>query len=182
MVRVLIGWLFIVLLLNACCYTGSRTSFGLPRKKNVILDGSANSYALLDTSVLYKGSASFFYNTSLRRHTNYEKDDHHYYPYVSYLKFYSGGKVGLFIIAKKDTVSLNGEYFNPERAKMGYYQADKEGGLKVWILTIGDCNLFVSKEKGFVTRDSLVLERNFGRIYKKKKVPKEWLENWKPDW
>ncbi|MBT2559802.1 hypothetical protein J7E50_17920 [Pedobacter sp. ISL-68] len=172
----------LLLHLSACCYTGVKTSYGLPRKAIRKLDVAGNYSSLIDTSAVYKIKTNFFYNKSLKKYTYYEKDSDTDYAYTSYFKFYGGGKLGLFIISKSDTAHLKREDFNPLKAKMGYFTIKENGEIQTRISTIGNCNLFISNEKGFVKGDSIVLERHFGVIYEKKRLPKGILENWTPDW
>lgn len=172
----------IVLFFSACCYTGVKTSYGLHRKAIPKLDRTNNHYNLIDTSSVFKIKTNFFYNKSLEKYTYYEKDSDTDYPYTNYLKFYGGGKLGLFIISKSDTANLKRDDFNPLKAKMGYYVVKENGEIQTRTSTIGNCNLFISNQKGVVKGDSIILERHFGEIYEKKKLSKEILANWRPDW
>ena len=67
---------------------------------------------------------------------------------------------------------------------MGYFSEYEKGKIKQKISTIGDCTLYISEKNGTVEKDSIVLydKNSFGYVYKKIKVPQEYLQNWKPDW
>lgn len=174
----------IFFLLSGCYYTGKKSSYGLPRRPIKTFENHLNNYTYIDTAVLYKADIDFHYNNSLKRYSYYDKVDDNPYPYVSYLKFYGNGKVGLFVISKSDTTNLTHEDFNPQKAKMGYYMSTSDGLIKTHISTIGDGTLFISKEEGIAWNDSLKLQKstNHGTIYKKIKIPDTLIRNWQPDW
>ncbi len=96
-----------ILILCVSCYIGKKTIYGLPRKKISIPKGDI-SIISVDTNALYKMVINFRYDKLLNNYSYHQKVDDHYYPYVSYLKFYNDGKLGLFIIPKKDTAKLEG--------------------------------------------------------------------------
>ena len=162
---------------------GKRTVYGLPRKNISSLKGGEENYKLIDTFVLYKAEIDYHYNTSLKEYSYYERADDNTYPYISYHKFYSNGKLGLFIIPKKDTASLTRNDFNPLKAKMGYYSIT-DNLIKTRIATIGDCSLYIANEKGYLRGDTLKIENktHHGTIYIKKNIPKELITGWTPDW
>lgn len=168
---------------SSCCFMGKRTLYGLPRKNISSLKGGEINYKLIDTFALYKAEIYYHYNTSLKKYSYYERADDNTYPYISYHKFYSSGKLGLFIIPKKDTAQLIREYFNPLKAKMGYYSVNNNI-LLTKIATIGDCSLYISNKKGYINGDTLKIENkhHHGTIYIKKNIPKELLKGWTPDW
>lgn len=171
------------LLISSCCYMGKRTMYGLPRKNLSPLKGGDFSYKYIDTNALYKLFIDYHYNKTLKRYSYYERADDNSYPYTSYYKFYSNGKLGLFVIPREDTVNLTRDTFNPLKAKMGYYSVT-DNIIKTKIATIGDCTLFISNEKGFIRTDTLTLEEknHHGNIYIKKIVPNDLLKDWSPDW
>ena len=173
----------LLVLASSCCYVGKRTMYGLPRKNIAPLKGDKISYKDIDTNAIYKLVIDYHYNTSLKQYSYYERADDNTYPYISYLKFYSNRKLGLFVILKKDTMNLNRDVFNPLKAKMGYYSVTNNV-LRTRIATIGDCSLYVSNEKGYIRNDTLMLEEkhHHGSISIKKEVPGEILKNWTPDW
>ena len=80
-------------------------------------------------------------------------------------------------------LKLSREYFNPSKAKMGYYYINDKS-IKTKISTIGDCTLYISKQIGIIKGDSIIIKDKYshGSIYVKQNIPKEYLENWKPDW
>jgi hypothetical protein len=165
----------------SCCYTGRKSEFGLPRNDIKRLDIPL-SYEFIDTIAVYKLVADCFYNKSLKKVILF-KNQHENYPYTSYLKFYRNGKLGLFIIPKEDTINLTKKHFNPEKAKMGYYFIE-DNKIKTRISTIGDCALYIANDKGTIVGDSITLlnKNGIGNIFVKRKVPKEILEGWTPDW
>ncbi len=166
-----------------CCYTGKRTIYGLPRRNIKTIKNSTTNNSIIDTNALYKAEIDFHYNTSLNEYSYYDRVDDNKYPYVGYHKFYSNGKLGLFIIPKKDTANLKREYFNPLRAKMGYYSII-DSSIITRISTIGDCSLYISNKSGVIKGDTLILQnkRHHGTISIKRKVNRSLLEGWKPDW
>lgn len=169
------------LIFNGCCYTGRISEFGLPRKEIRELDKPL-SYDLIDTLSVYKLEINYFYKKASNEITFIEKDDENKYGYTSYLKFYRNGKLGLFVIPKEDMTNLTKEHFNPQKAKMGYYYINGNE-IKTRISTIGDCTLYIANNKGEIIHDSIILkESGFGNIYVRRKVPKEFLEGWIPDW
>ena len=167
----------------SCCYNGIYSENGLPRKKIKQFRDSSISIENIDTLSIYKSKINFAKNELTDQYIYFEKEDDNTYPYVGYLKFYKDNKLGLFIIPKADTLKLTREYFNPSKAKMGYYYISGKS-IKTKISTIGDCSLFISKKSGVINGDSIVLKNNsnHGNIYLKQRIPIEYLENWKPDW
>jgi len=165
-----------------CCYNGPTSPYGLPRKRIKILLKNID-YGGVDTLAVYKSYANYAYNNLSKKIIYFEKTDDNTYPYVSYLKFYENGKVGLFVISKKDTLNLKRCTFNPKMAKMGYYHIT-ENKIKIKISTLANCNLYISRKKGYINEDTITIEGNnqHGSIYVKKKIPKEFLEDWLPDW
>jgi hypothetical protein len=185
MVRKLVGGILLCILFNSCiCYRGDRTEFGLPRKsiKGYDKENTKMDAFPIDTSCVYKLTIDFHYSTSTKTYSYFEKSELNNYPYISYLKFYPEGKVGLFVIAKSDTILLDRTYFNPKKAKMGYYTVHN-GLIRTRIFTDGDCDVIISENKGKAKNDSLILsnKNNHGHIYIKSNVPPDLL-NWKPDW
>jgi len=182
MVKKIIVNFSLIILFNSCCYNGMVSEFGLPRKRiNKLKPFMANN--IIDTLALYKLSISYSINNISGEYVYFEKNADNSYPYISYMKFYPNGKLGLFVIRKTDTLNFERSFFDPRRAKMGYYWLE-ENILKTKISTIGDCSLYISNKKGVVIGDTIKLENHYkyGEIYIKKRVPKEFLENWKPDW
>ena len=171
------------LLLISCCYNGLYSKNGLCRRK-------INDYKLknakidnIDTLAVYKEKINFSINTTTKEYFFFEKSDDNSYPYVSYLKFYSNNKIGVFRIAKSDTLKLTREHFDPSRATMGYYfiEGDK---MKIKFSIVFQCIHQILREKGTINKDSIktFLSGHSGRIYVKHNIPKAYLENWKPDW
>jgi hypothetical protein len=167
---------------SGCCYKGIKSAYGLPRKKIARLSDHF-SHEKIDTLALYKLQINYAYNKMSKEYIYFEKDNNNSYPYTSYLKFYKNGKLGLFILPKTDTLHLERTFFDPQKAKMGYFEIQGQS-IKTKISTIGDCSLFISNKKGEIKGDSIKLEgkNNHGNIYIKVNVPKNILENWKPDW
>ena len=171
LIKIILGTFSIV----SCCYTGLRSEYGLPRKS---IEGYKNTYNdIIDTMAVYYSYASFSSNY-------YQLSSENTYPYNAYSKFYSNGKVGLFIIEKETPIE---QYiFDSKKAKMGYYEVDSVGNIKIKRLTIGDCTLYISESFGFVRGDSIILYRKshpqHGEVLKKIKLPKENIEEQYPDW
>lgn len=158
------------------------SEFGLPRRKINKLK-PFKTYGIIDTLALYKLSINFSTNNISNEYVYFEKENNNSYPYTSYMKFYPNGKLGLFIILKRDTLSLERSFFDPRRAKMGYYWVE-DSVIRTKISTIGDCSLYISNKKGVVIGDTIKLENHYryGEIFIKKRMTKESLENWEPDW
>lgn len=175
-----VSYLFLVFILYSCCYTGIRSPNGLPRRKIHPLPMNTD-YTLIDTMALYKIDYFYSRNGLTKEVSRHYKDIDNTYPYTSYFKFYAKGKVGLFIIPKKDTLHLERGLFNTEQAKMGYFYIDKN---RIRISTIGDCNLYISNDKGSISKDTIdvINKNNIGIVHIRKEVPKELLEGWEPDW
>jgi len=182
MVRKIILYTITTMLLIGCCYNGKVSEYGLPRRDIKKLEKPI-LYEKIDTLALYKLTSSFHINYLTNEYSYFEKNDDNVYPSTSYLKFYPNGKLGLFIIPKSDTLKLERSFFDPQRAKMGYYYI-KDNVIKTRISTIGDCSLYLSNKKGEIKGDKIILKdkRGYGNIYIKKDVPKIVLENWKTDW
>jgi len=182
MVKKIIIHSFIAIILTGCCYNGKVSDYGLPRREIKKLDRTI-LYGAIDTLALYKLTNSFHFNSLSKEYTFLEKDIYNSYPNASYLKFYPNGKLGLFIIPKTDTLKLERSFFDPQRAKMGYYYINGNS-IKTRISAIGDCSLYLSNKKGTIENDKILINDNsgHGNIYIKKEVPKVILENWKPDW
>lgn len=175
--------IFLYLAMVSCCYKGIYSENGLPRKKIKAFPEQNISIENIDTLAIYKTKINFAINKMSKEYIYFEKEDDNTYPYVGYLKFYKNNKLGLFIIPKADSLNLSREYFNPSKAKMGYYHISGKK-IKTKISTIGDCSLYISKQSGIIKGDSIIImnNTNHGNIYLKKSIPKEYLENWKPDW
>lgn len=181
MVRNII-FVVIFMIITGCCYSGKVSKYGLPRKEIKKING-VSDYSKIDTTSIYKLEIDFAYNKLEKEYVYYEKSDNNTYPYSSFLKFYSNGKLGLFVIPKEEISKLNREHFNPERAKMGYYFVS--GNLiKTRISTIGDSGLYISNKNGFIQNDSITIQdkNNYGGVYVKKIIDKNLLKIWKPDW
>ncbi|MBI1669906.1 hypothetical protein I7X29_15105 [Capnocytophaga sp. p1a2] len=132
---------------------------------------------------LYKLDSYYFCNSLEKKINDFTKKENDSYPYISYLKFYSKGKLGLFVISKQDTLNLQRCFFNPQKAKMGYYYIEGNK-IKTKISTIGNATLHISRKKGFIYNDSIDIRHHnfYGNIFIKRNVPKELLEGWEPDW
>lgn len=105
---------YILILLSicfiACCYKGPYTSYGSIRQKIRSFSKITENYELIDTTALYKLDAIqeyTHYNLTEKRVSFYEKDDAHYYPYTQYFKFYSNGKLGVFLFPNETLYFLN---------------------------------------------------------------------------
>lgn len=170
-------------LLIGCVYRGIISENGLPRRKIKEFREKNVSVNNIDTLALYKTKIYFGQNSITKEYVYYQKEDDNTYPYVGFLKFYPNNKLGLFIILKSDTIRLCRNLFNPSLAKMGYYFVDGKT-IKTKISTIGDGTLYISKDKGEIKGDTIILkDKNYsGKIYVKQKIPVEYLANWKPDW
>lgn len=176
-------YVILVVLISSCCYMGKKTIYGLPRKNITSLSRGEINYRDIDTTALYKLYIVYYYNKYKKQYFYYEKADDNPYPYISYLKFYSDGKLGLFVIPRKDTSNLTRDTFNPLKAKMGYY-SNIDNVLHIKIITIGDCSLYINNEKGYINSDTVRMEnkQHYGNIFIKKLVPREFLRDWSPDW
>jgi len=154
----------------------------LPRRKIRPLPENTD-YSKIDTMALYKLDSYYFYNSLEKKINDFTKKENDSYPYISYLKFYSKGKLGLFVISKQDTLNLQRCFFNPQKAKMGYYYIEGNK-IKTKISTIGNATLHISRKKGFIYNDSIDIRHHnfYGNIFIKRNVPKELLEGWEPDW
>jgi hypothetical protein len=98
------------------------------------------------------------------------------------LRFYSEGKVSLF---NHSSLPFSHNFFNPKDSYMGYYGKNKNNELIMKILFKGDGNGYIEKSKFYIYNDSIVeinVIDNWGSVYKKIDVPKEYLDGWKPDW
>jgi hypothetical protein len=173
----------IILVISSCCYTGKVTMYGLARKNVSLLKGGDVTYKYVDTTVLYKATFDFYPNIFNRNKYDYDLVNNNSYPYVAYYKFYGNGKLGLFIILKKDTMNLTRDDFNPLKAKMGYYSVTDKL-IKTKIESVNDCTLHLINERGYISNDTLSLEHknHYGHICLKEIVPDELLKNWSPDW
>lgn len=166
----------------SCYYTGVRSEYGLPRRKIKPLPENTD-YSKIDTNALYVPYAYYFKNTITREAIEFYKEKDDTYPYIGFLKFYSKGKLGLFIIPKADTLHMQRCFFDPKKAKMGYYHIEGEK-IRTKISIIGDATLYISNKKGRIYGDTIELSSKnyYYQIYIKKKIPIQLLENWKPDW
>ena len=182
MVRKIIILLILFVSTTACWYIGKTSEYGLPRRKIRPLPENTD-YSKIDTMALYKLDSYYFYNSLEKKINDFTKKENDSYPYVSYLKFYSKGKLGLFVISKQDTLNLQRYFFNPQKAKMGYYYIEGNK-IKTKISTIGNATLHISRKKGFIYNDSIDIRHHnfYGNIFIKRNVPKELLEGWEPDW
>lgn len=175
--------IFILFLtLISCKYNGVVSEYGLPRKKINFFSQSIYSKKI-DTLSIYKNILNYKYNKQDKSYDYFEKTTTNSYKYVSYLKFYANGKLGLFIIPKKDTLKLERSFFNPKKAKMGYYEVN-ENLIKTRNSTIGGVSFFIVNQHGVINGDSIkLIDKNQGvNIYIKKEVSKQLLNDWKPDW
>lgn len=181
MVRKILFFVFITFMLG-CFYTGPRSEYGLPRRKIRPLPQNTD-YNLIDTNAVYMIYARYHVNSLTKDTISFEYEKNQTYPYVGYLKFYSKGKLGLFVIHKEDTLQLQRCLFNPKKAKMGYYYIEGDR-IRIRISTIGDATLYVSTTKGRIYNDTIDVsnKNNVHTIYVKKKIPVELIEGWSPDW
>ena len=159
MVRKIIILLILFVSTTACWYIGKTSEYGLPRRKIRPLPENTD-YSKIDTMALYKLDSYYFYNSLEKKINDFTKKENDSYPYISYLKFYSKGKLGLFVI------SIEGNK------------------IKTKISTIGNATLHISRKKGFIYNDSIDIRHHnfYGNIFIKRNVPKELLEGWEPDW
>lgn len=183
MVRRILSLVVFTIVISSCCYNGIKSTYGLPRKKITGFNKTSIEYEKIDTLALYKLETNYAYNSISKEYIYIEKDVKSNYPYSSYLKFYKNGKVGLFVIQKSDSLNLERDFFNPKRAKMGYFDIQGKS-IRTRISTIGDCSLYVSDKRGEINGDTINLQNknNHGNIYIKLNVKKDLLENWSPDW
>lgn len=182
-----------------CCYHGSITKYGWPRKIVKTPDSITNLdvYQKIDTTLVYerlktihKGIGAFNVDTTDRR---------------VFLRFYSNGKVSVFpqvnFVAPKGDYSrrayqqdlspneITKDDFIPENSIMGHYYT-KNGEIQVKSLHMNQCNAVVVNSKITVIGDTLI--QSFSNslfvgyttkyIYVKRKIPKLYLEGWQPDW
>ena len=184
MVNKMLVYIILIVFFSSCCYMGKRTIHGLPRKNISLLKGGEINFKLIDTFALYKTEIDYHYNTSLKQYFHFERiDDNYSYPNIGYIKFYSNGRLGLFVIPKSKGNNLTRDDFNPVKALMGYYSVT-DNLIKTRIATIRDCSLYIDNEKGFIRDDTLKIENktHHGTIYIKKNIPKELITGWTPDW
>ena len=170
-------------LLISCCYNGLYSKNGHCRKK--IHDYKLKNTKIdnIDTLAVYKEKINFAINSITKEYVFFEKNDDNSYPYVSYLKFYSNNKVGIFSIAKSDTLKLTREYFNPSKATMGYYFIEGNK-MKIKFSIVFYCIYQILRKKATINKDSITTLQSghSGTIYEKLNIPIAYLENWKPDW
>ena len=170
-------------LLISCCYNGLYSKNGHCRKK--IHDYKLKNTKIdnIDTLAVYKEKINFAINSITKEYVFFEKNDDNSYPYVSYLKFYSNNKVGIFSIAKSDTLKLTREYFNPSKATMGYYFIEGNK-MKIKFSIVFQCSHQILRKKATINKDSITTLQSghSGTIYEKLNIPIAYLENWKPDW
>jgi hypothetical protein len=173
------------LLLSGCGYMGQKSIDGLPRKRFKGFESVQMKTDIIDTNAVYKLEMNFFLRSKKNRDTTYERDDQNKYRYTSYLKFYSSGKVGLFIIHDEDTARLTRSLFDPQKAKMGYYKIEDSNRLYTRSSTIGASRLKVIDKSGYIKKDSIFLKsdkENYGFMYVRKAIDPQLLSGWKPDW
>ena len=165
-----------------CFYTGPSSEYGLPRRKIRPLPQNTD-YSLIDTNAVYIPYAYYFRNDITKDIISFQYQKEETYPYIGYLKFYSKGKLGLFVIHKEDTLQMERCLFNPKKAKMGYYYIEGDK-IRTRISTIGDATLYIGNQKGRIYNDTIEVsnKNHFYTIYVKKKIPIEFIENWSPDW
>ncbi|MFC6877726.1 hypothetical protein ACFQZF_08255 [Flavobacterium myungsuense] len=182
--------LFILfLLMVSCCYKGLYSKNGVCRRKINDYKYKNSTIDNIDTLAVYKEQINFAKNSITKEYVYFEKIDDNSYPYVSYLKFYSNNKVGIFNIAKSDTLKLTREHFDPSKASMGYYLIEGNK-VKMKFSIVFQCSHQILREKGTINKDSITALQSLtalqsgysGTIYVKRDIPKTYLENWKPDW
>jgi hypothetical protein len=178
MVRLL---LIISLITTGCCYNGLRNKEGNIRvieKNNYSFN--PNTYNYIDTTKIYLENK--VETGGIMRDTH----DSQYH----FLIFYSNGKFGSFIKSKKNTNSLSNlvkNDFNPEKARMGFYNF-KENKLLMHYYTTNQCEKAKVRCVADFNSDTLITRylnesiRNNKAYYIKYDVPIENLKGWKPDW
>lgn len=190
MVRKIIILLILFVSTTACWYIGKTSEYGLPRRKIRPLPENTD-YSKIDTMALYKSEVVYLYTTSLcgtkpKNIRIIEKEGEPYLPTITYLKFYSKNKVGVFILSKQESLNLQRSFFNPQKAEMGYYYVKgNDNKIEIKFSTIGAYSTMqVNHRKGTIYNDSINIfgGNNIGEIYVKRNVPKELLEGWGPDW
>jgi hypothetical protein len=180
-------YIFFLIVINllfvGCCYNGIYSENGLCRRKINDYKLKNTSLENIDTLAVYKEKINFALNSITKEYVYFEKNEENTYPYVSYLKFYPNNKVGLFSIAKSDTLKLTREHFNPSKATMGYYFVE-DNKIRIKFSIVFQCSHQVLREKGIINKDSITTLQSghSGTIYVKRNVETEYLKNWKPDW
>lgn len=169
------------ILLFSCCYNGVVSEYGLPRREITKFKDESKVIYDIDTMVIYKLDANFFYNKSLQKYSYYKKVNSN--SQIFY-KFYSKGKLGYFRIRNEEVLKKDKNLFNPKKAEMGYYSEYEKGKLKLKFTTVFDCTFHIEEYEGYIESDSIVLYdmNKHGFVYKKDSISKTLLNGWKPDW
>lgn len=174
------------LMLQSCfCYKGSSTEYGQPRKEIIVKNQQFDITLLkeIDTLAVYE------LITYIRNDNVYVVDNSRG---KSYFRFYSNGKFGAFGLGyDSDEFKLIPDYkisredFNPLHSQMGYYFT-KNNKIYTKRLTMNQCQIQVY-ESELVIKENIIEEislqqKRSKNIYVKRSIPKEFLENWQPDW
>ncbi|SDY21799.1 hypothetical protein SAMN05444397_10172 [Flavobacterium aquidurense] len=170
-------------LVISCCYNGLYSKNGSSRRKINDYKHKNAKIDNIDTLAVYKEKINFAINNISKEYVFFEKNDENSYPFVSYLKFYSNNKVGIFSIHKSDTLKLTRAHFNPSKATMGYYFIEGNK-MKIKFSIVFQCSHQILREKATINKDSITTLQSghSGTIYVKRNIPIAYLENWKPDW
>jgi len=179
--------LLICMILSACCPNYFINEMGAKRIdiNRFSIDLNQDTISTIDTNAIYKKYSYF----TLKKRNNIKKGFRYYelanidnsYPEV-YYKFYKGGKLSVFYIYHG--ASLERELFNPKLGGMGVYgYKNKVLMLETFIYLNGSISILPNR---LIVRGDTIFEVEDygygGQQFIKQKVPKEWLENWKPDW
>jgi hypothetical protein len=179
---------FFITFLNSCCITGKKNEFGYLRS-TISEDKIFKDFkqVQIDTNHIY----SLRYNFS---NSFIESADTLKYG-VSYLKFYQNGRGAKFTAIGEINNSINQikDYktnridFDPNaKAKMGYVVKNHN---KLYYYSLGtrECSKYWYISELEIYKDSIIMfhdhNKKNGSIWiKEYSIPKEYLENWKPDW
>ncbi len=177
--------IYIFSLLQSCfCYKGRFTGYGQPRK-DIKIDKTFNEkvFEVIDTLAVYEDVVHIFNADSYRADNSKGK---------KYMRFYDNGKFGVFGIGYDNknyksipNYEMSRKDLDPQNSQMGYYYSDNN---KIYAkrLIMNQCRVEVFENELIVKGDTIIAvnlgSRGGKSIYIKRKVPKDYLKNWKPDW
>ncbi len=196
MVRLTIYFVIVFLLQSCfCLFEAESTEFGQARKKQ------ANKYNF-DVKLLQKIDTLSLYEELLYYETNGKILERYINHGKSFLRFYNNGKFSYFTRVGYDekkfksipNYRLTRSDFNPLKSEQGYYYSDgNELFIKIITWSPGITLGIICETKKIIQNltikgDTIVLSEDYGKnyyskdYYVKRKVDKELLIGWKPDW
>ncbi|MGY0408206.1 MAG: hypothetical protein ACWIPJ_07620 [Polaribacter sp.] len=169
---------------SCLCYKGPKTEHGQPRKEIKIKNTfNKNIFEVIDTLAIYE-NITYIQNENVYPVENSRGKFN--------LRFYNNGKFGAFSIGFDNknfklipNYKVSRKDFDPLKSQMGYYYSQND---KIYLkrLIINQCQIDVYESEIIVDGDTItqinLREKGSKTVYVKRKVPKEFLENWKPDW